>query len=683
MSADYQRRYRKAVKEVNSLLQPLPELDDLPEEMQSYETGHSRTTAYNCDDVESSCKITDPCFHSSDVQCISESSSTEDDIHAGLVDAESYVYVCREPSVTSLDDCDLAAIDCDEPPLSSTEDEQENVPRASLQSDLANWVVDAKLPRESCNALLGILRQHGCDLPKDSRTLLKTPKNVLVEQKCGGQYIYLGLEKILQKATEMDANCDILFIQVNVDGLPLYKSSAAQLWPILCCVNHGVPMIAALYFGQNKPCPVEEFTEQFVEEFKTLLDTGFECNDGRRLPVALHSFICDAPARAMLKNIKAHNSLYGCERCVAKGSSQKGRTTFLDDKCMDADLRTDEKFASLSYLHSHQNGPSPMSSLSEKCVSLFVLDYMHLVCLGAVRRMLNFWKRGDKSVRIANRHVVEISEKLASMRSCIPSEFVRRPRSLTELDRWKATELRQFLLYTGPVALKGCLQPDLYHHFLALSIAVNILVTSDDAERQLHLDYAAKLLRYFVTNCSRLYGENFLVYNIHSLLHLADDVRNFSLPLDKISAFKFENFLHKLKKWVRSPSNPLVQVGKRLQECENFGNRLLESRDASQMKLYAGSRDSIVQLQNGRFAEIVSVKDDVYRCRVFRSHSLQPYFVEPCSSDIFDIYYLPDHSIRWRACDIVLSDIKRKGLRLRCCGGSVLMPLRHGDYSEL
>ena len=42
----------------------------------------------------------------------------------------------------------------------------------------------------------------------------------------------------------------------------------------------------------------------------------------------------------------------------------------------------------------------------------------------------------------------------------MPSVFAWQPHGLQEMDRWKATELRQFQLYTGPVVLKTVVSPE-------------------------------------------------------------------------------------------------------------------------------------------------------------------------------------------------------------------------------
>jgi len=63
----------------------------------------------------------------------------------------------------------------------------------------------------------------------------------------------------------------------------------------------------------------------------------------------------------------------------------------------------------------------------------------------------------------------------------------------------------------------------------------------------------------FVRQFSHHYGEDQYVYNVHDLVHLADDVSRFG-ELDSYSCFPFESYLGKLKKLVRKPNYPLQQV---------------------------------------------------------------------------------------------------------------------------
>lgn len=79
------------------------------------------------------------------------------------------------------------------------------------------------------------------------------------------------------------------------------------------------------------------------------------------------------------------------------------------------------------------------------------------------------------------------------------------------------------------------------------------------------MTYAESLLDYFVQKFQSLYGYEYLSYNVHALLHLADDVRNFG-ELDNFSAAKFENNLQKLKKLVQGNHRPLQQIVRRFSE---------------------------------------------------------------------------------------------------------------------
>jgi len=57
------------------------------------------------------------------------------------------------------------------------------------------------------------------------------------------------------------------------------------------------------------------------------------------------------------------------------------------------------------------------------------------------------------------------------LRPYVPSEFCRLPRLIDDIEYWKATELRSFVLYSGAIVLKGKLNPELDKHFLLLVFA--------------------------------------------------------------------------------------------------------------------------------------------------------------------------------------------------------------------
>lgn len=104
------------------------------------------------------------------------------------------------------------------------------------------------------------------------------------------------------------------------------------------------------------------------------------------------------------------------------------------------------------------------------------VDYMHCICLGCVRRLLWLLTKGPKGIRLSDNLIEKLSKNLISMGEFITTEFARKPRSVLDIDRWKATESRQFLLYTGPVVFKEIIPSSKYLHFLSLSVAIRILL---------------------------------------------------------------------------------------------------------------------------------------------------------------------------------------------------------------
>ena len=440
---------------------------------------------------------------------------------------------------------------------------------SDVVSQINEWATKYMLPHVAVTELMHILKPHLSELPYDSRTLLHTPRSCNVKKlKCGGEYCHLGLAKGLQElimnaVTLPSPRNGCLELQLNVDGLPIFKSSTASLWPILCRLIDGHcrdPFVVGIYYGNDKPADVSEYLAEFVEEACFLSENGLTVGE-KVYTVKIHSFVCDAPARALVKNIKGHSGYDACEKCTEHGE-YLGKVIYPGTS---APLRTDTSFDEMADEGHHTSESCPLKPLSVGCVSQFGLDYMHMVCLGVCRRLLLYWKGpvGPLCVRLGSRSVNELSQKLVSLCPHIPFEFARKPRSVSEVMRWKATEFRQFLLYSGPIVLRDILSENLYHHFMLLSVGIRILICPQLASN--FCDYANDLLVLFVTEAGKFYGKEIYVYNVHSLIHLANDVKNLG-PLDEFSSFPFENKLGQLKKMIRKPQFPIQQIVYRLAE---------------------------------------------------------------------------------------------------------------------
>lgn len=153
--------------------------------------------------------------------------------------------------------------------------------------------------------------------------------------------------------------------------------------------------------------------------------------------------------------------------------------------------------------------------------------------------------------------------------SFITNDFARKSRSLEELDRFKATELRMISMYIGPVVLRNILPKKLYEHFLLLHVALRMLSNEKFCIDNECIDYSKDLLSHFVQNSGRMYGKHFLSFNVHSLIHLPYDVRKLG-SLDSFSCFRFENHLGFIKNLVRKSSKPLETILNRLRERDTL-----------------------------------------------------------------------------------------------------------------
>jgi hypothetical protein len=363
------------------------------------------------------------------------------------------------------------------------------ITESSMGEKLAEWAVKHNITHRALGDLLALLQSYHPGLPKDPRTLMATPRNYSIRhmENNDGQYYHFGIVNGIKSLNHLKYVSFLpeILLQLNFDGLPLFKSSACELWPVLCLIKNlqFEPFVVGLYCGKKKPSSLNDYLKEFVEELQFVLKSGLEF-ENCHYTVKLQCFVGDAPARAFIKNVKGHSGYFGCDKCIQEGHYIDNRMTFPNSN---APLRTDEQFRTAEDYDEHHRGPTPLNVLEFRLVSGFALDYMHLVCLGVMRKLLLFWLNGRirretyLASRLSSVSVQCLSAKLVDLRHCLPREFVRRPRSLSELDRWKATEFRSFLLYTGPVVLKGVLSDTVYSHFMLSSSAISLLASPNFA----------------------------------------------------------------------------------------------------------------------------------------------------------------------------------------------------------
>lgn len=455
---------------------------------------------------------------------------------------------------------------------------------------LSNWALSFKVPQNALSDLLKILKEVPdlSYLPSDARTLLVSPRELKFKHITPGQYYHFGLKTALIymiQVTNMSLALQqqkVIEICVNVDGIPLTKSSGSQFYPILCnlFIDPNIVGLIGIYHGYEKPRNANEFLHDFVTEAIDLIHSGLNFNN-IVYSVVIKAFICDIPAKTFITFTTGHMGYNSCSKCYIKGKYFNNRICFPSSKNEPGHLieRTDYEFRIKSD-PKHHTGTSVLETIPNfNMVKGVVLDYMHLICLGTMRKLLYLWCFDSQSGnKLSPKDILKISELLLFQKSYIPLEFNRKPRSLSMVKRWKATEFRQFLFYTGPVVLKMVLSPTLYQNFLALSVACTLLTNPKFA---IHTDLAQSLLKYFVDSFTILYGEQNVSHNIHNLLHIAKDV-NYMGVLDKFSAFPFENMLQKIKNLLRKGDNPLAQVVKRISEInrhQQINNKVIIEGD--------------------------------------------------------------------------------------------------------
>lgn len=121
---------------------------------------------------------------------------------------------------------------------------------------IRSWAVSFNVPHLTLKALFeNINNRFPSILPRDPRTLLKTYQTVIIIKVGNGNYWHHGFEKSLRQIFAQVPEIlipKIISCNINMDGLPIYKSSKLEFWPILFNIPELPllkPMVIGIYCG--------------------------------------------------------------------------------------------------------------------------------------------------------------------------------------------------------------------------------------------------------------------------------------------------------------------------------------------------------------------------------------------------------------------------------------------------
>ncbi len=169
------------------------------------------------------------------------------------------------------------------------------------------------------------------------------------------------------------------------------------------------------------------------------------------------------------------------------------------------------------------HGPSPLMVIPDfNYVKAQVPDYLHSVCQGTIKFMMQLWthtKHSKEPWYLNAEKRKKLNDLILEVRP--PYEVTRTSRTLEEIAHFKASEFRSFVLFYCST-LEGLLPTEYFEHFLCLSYGLQVLL-----QEKVHLDRVQEvqiLFVHFVQRFAVLYGKENMRFNMHLLTHLSQSV---------------------------------------------------------------------------------------------------------------------------------------------------------------
>ncbi|CAF3701611.1 unnamed protein product [Rotaria sp. Silwood1] len=370
---------------------------------------------------------------------------------------------------------------------------------------------------------------------------------------------------------ERCSNNSTLTLMITTDGKPMIKSKATRtsVWPVMSFVVEIPPfirerldnmMLLGLWHSPISP-PADLLLSRIVDLIKSLTMTGIDILVGKKFQhfdVHVQLMSGDLPARAKCNKLNGHNGFFACSRCLLEGrrcaSPCKRHTLYRWSDYL--------PYRHISRTQEHINqyaqqvsgnirtsygvlGPSPISSILSIPLQS-TLDYFHLALEVHLRTLMCKWSQMIKDYPGA---IAFIDDFLNSI--SYPHSFNRTPKGFLNYGKWKASELRTFLVYVSlpalvrlRLAMPKCF-PEVYvYHFSLYFIYIrNLRHFSNRDEIREMPTFIEEYLKLF----SSLYDQCAELYSAHALYHLHEQVEEHG-GLAHHSLFSTESCLNHIAK---------------------------------------------------------------------------------------------------------------------------------------
>ncbi|CAE7185763.1 unnamed protein product [Rhizoctonia solani] len=409
---------------------------------------------------------------------------------------------------------------------------------------------------------------------------------------------------------------------IMTDGIQLFESgskSNSTCWPIMA-QNLNLPPTERAQLrnliplgvipGPNKPKDFDSFLVPFVEECIELAK-GVETYNvltGRTFTLRMHPvIICgDMQAIKFLMNFKGPNGYIPCRECLTAGVYHTERKTYyiplaqplppnsLSSTVQTYDprnlpLRTDSN--TVAQLQRIENaatnkqaddlckkfgicGPSILDRIpSIARPSSYPHEFMHLFLLNHGPDLISIWigthtgvPGRARLISLANWGL--IGTETAESTYLLPASYIRPlPNIATSWGLYTAESWSFWIIYIGPVVLRGRLAQKYYDHYLELVSILKCLLSLKNTVAR--IEQLREDIIHYVETFEELYYKydyerlGVCRLTLHSLLHVADDVLRCG-PVWVAWSFSIERYCREIVGCAKSKVVPYVSINRHI-----------------------------------------------------------------------------------------------------------------------